>query len=99
MQDDLPQVFIDYDNIKDIFKSTKRRELVKNPVTKYFSEEEAIDEILNMKYNKEVKAHVNKKKILKENNGKLYSLLWEKCTENMKAKIKYSTKYQNMEYD
>ena len=58
-----------------------------------------MDWTLNMIKNKEVKIHVNQKKILKENNGKLYSLLWEKCTENMKAKIKYSTKYQNMEYD
>ena len=40
---------------------------------------------------KEVKVHVKQKKILNENNGKLYSLLWEKCTENMEAKIKLST--------
>ena len=26
-------------------------------------------------------------------------MLWVKCTENIKAKIKYSTKYQNMEDD
>ena len=41
--------------------------------------------------------HVKRNKILDDNNGKLYPLLWEKCTENMKANIKPSTKYQNID--
>ena len=47
----------------------------------------------------EVKVHVKQKKILEENNGKLYYLLWEKYTDNMKSMINYSTKYQNMYND
>ena len=39
------------------------------------------------------------KKILEENNGKMYSLLRKKGTDNVKAKMKYSTKYQNIEDD
>ena len=48
---------------------------------------------------KEVKVHVNQKKILEDNNRKLYYFLWENFTENIKAKIKSSTKYQNMDDD
>ena len=40
----------------------------------------------------EVKVHVKQKKILEENNGKLYYLLWEKYTDNMKAKINNNNK-------
>ena len=34
---------------------------------------------------------------MEEKKIKLYYLLWENFTCNMKAKIKLSTKYQNME--
>ena len=47
----------------------------------------------------EVKLHVKQSKILDDKKIKLYSLLWENSTYNIKAKIKYSTKYQNKEND
>ena len=77
----------------------KRRELVTILVPKGLSEEDATYEILNLIKIKKIKVHVKQKKILDDNNRKLYSLLWAKCTDNMKADIKSSTKYQNMEDD
>ena len=68
-------------------------------MSKSFSEEEATDYTLKMIKTTEVKLHVKQSKILDDKKIKLYSLLWENSTYNIKAKIKYSTKYQNKEND
>ena len=66
---------------------------------KAFPEESVTDEIIRMINTKEVKVHVKQKKIPEDNNRKLYYLMWGNCTDNMKSKIKFSTKYQNMNDD
>ena len=62
-----------------------------------FSEEEAMDYILKIIKTGGVKVRVKRNKIPEENNRKLYSLLWDTFTNNVEARIKSSTKYQNME--
>ena len=90
---------IGYRNSKVPFKIMKRIELVKITGPKYFSKEEAMYEILKMINNEALKVHVEQKKVVKENNVKLYSFLWSNSTYKINTKIKSSTKYQNMKDD
>ena len=55
--------------------------------------------VQKMMKQEEVKKHMKRKWMLEENNCKLYTLLWSKSTESMKAKMKSVNGYQTMEDD